>query len=43
MKSIVNSKKLKIVACLLAMAFFLGCKKQNACNDVIQGDWELVE
>ena len=34
---------LKIVLSALALVLFLGCKKENSCNDVVQGDFELVE
>lgn len=38
-----NNGGLKIVLLLLVLVFFLGCKKENSCKDVVQGDFELVE
>lgn len=34
---------LKIVLSILILVLFLGCKKENSCKDVVQGDFELVE
>ncbi|MFC5285148.1 hypothetical protein [Pedobacter alpinus] len=36
------NRSLKIVACLMVLFFFLGCKKESTCKNVVQGDWELV-
>ncbi|WP_262709947.1 hypothetical protein [Pedobacter cryophilus] len=38
-----STLRLKIVLSLLVLVLFLGCKKENKCNDVVQGDFELVE
>jgi hypothetical protein len=35
--------KVTIILMVLMLSLFLGCKKKNTCNDVIQDDWELVE
>ena len=32
-----------IVTGLIAMLLFFGCKKEEPCKTVIQGDFELVE
>ncbi len=38
-----NTVKINIVLSLLVLFLFLGCKKKNSCNDVVQDDFELVE
>lgn len=43
MKRIINNRGLKITVILLVLFFYLGCKKKNSCEDVVQGDFELVE
>lgn len=42
MKKLMNNR-LKIMLSLLVLFLFLGCKKENSCKDVVQGDFELVE
>lgn len=37
------NKRLTIVAGLMVLALFTGCKKEEPCKDVVQGDFVLVE
>jgi hypothetical protein len=43
MKGLINIRGIIIVASLVILSLFLGCKKKEPCKDVIQDDWELVE
>lgn len=42
-KNIDLMKNSLLVLSLFAMALFFGCKKEEPCKTVIQGDFELVE
>lgn len=33
---------LKVFALLLMLFLFLGCRKENPCMGIVQGDWILV-
>jgi hypothetical protein len=44
MKKLVSpGKSLKIIVGLVLLFLFLGCKKEDPCKNVVQGDFVLVE
>lgn len=42
-KHILTRKNTLIFSVLLVMLLFFGCKKEDPCKSVVQGDFELVK